>query len=245
MKKIFMLTLIFAMLTCTACGDTAEKEPVDSSADVSQSESEVINASDSESSIEETEATEENEAEESFYDFSGLSVPEPENLEYIDWGAQGYYNWIRESEEENLYFAICICGMDYSDYEDVDSYTSEDVWEILNNEMTKNIDNYYSVYELDDAEVSTKENIDFLGTEFIRSTGSMLLEARDDVEFNIYYSACYGAIDFPAYGTSPEYKKVPLMFIAFSDTDSDDIKAEMEKIIDNTVENSSWLSDEQ
>ncbi|MCM1506419.1 MAG: hypothetical protein NC177_04700 [Ruminococcus flavefaciens] len=246
MKKIITLLLVVSMLSCTACGDkTSESES--SIKDSSGSTSVVEDSGQQEESVSKTAEESENEEEtdkESFYDFFGLSVSTPENLEYIDWGGQGYYNWGRKGEaEEKLYFAIIIFGMDYADYYDPESYSSEDVWEILDNEFELNIDNYYSIYKLSDAEVSTEENIDFLGADFIRSTGSRHLKNYDKEEYDILYSACYGALDFPAYGTTPECKKVPIMFVAFSDTDNDEVRTEMDRIIDNVAENSSWISE--
>lgn len=247
MKKIITLLLVASMLSCTACGDKtsdSESSVKDNSSSTSVAE-ESGQQEDSVSDVEES-ANEEKTDEESFYDFHGLSLPEPKGLEHIDWGGQGYYNWSREYDaEEKLYFAIIIDGLNYSDYSDPESYSSEDVLEILDNEFEKNIDNYYSVYELSDAVVSTEENIDFLGADFIRSTGSRHLKNYDKEEYDILYSACYGALDFPAYGTSSELKKVPIMFVSFSDADNDEVKAEMNKIIDNVAENSSWISEDE
>lgn len=239
MKKIITLLLLASMLSCTACGDKTSESSSENSSSTPVAEDSVSETAEEAENEEKTDA-------ESFYDFHGLSIPEPENLEHIDWGGQGYYNWSREYEaEEKLYFAIVIDGLDYSDYCDPESYSSEDVLQILDNEFEKNIDNYYSIYELGDAEVSTEENIDFLGADFIRSTGSKHLRTYDKEEYDILYSACYGTLDFPAYSSSPECKKVPIMFVAFSDADNDAVKAEMDRIIDNVAEKSSWISENE
>ncbi|GEM_PF-1836122 len=244
MKKFFVLTLILAMLTCTACGDKAseEKSSDDSSAENNKSESEVIESSEQETIAEESE---EKPTEERFYDFNGLNMHEPDGLVMMPFGDDLVWGYDHETTEQ-LNYAIVINSLNYAEYNDPSTYGLDDVWEILSHELELNIGTvYYDIAEFYDAEADTTEKVDFLGAEFIRSTGIIPFRTYDDEHVEINYAAYYGILDFPAYGNYPECKSVPVMWIAFSDVNSAEMKAEMEKIVDDVAENASWLSDEQ
>lgn len=229
MKKIITLLLIASMLSCTACGDKTS-ENNSSEKDGSDSLSVAVDSGQQpENSVSDTT---ENTTEERFYDFYGLNMYEPDNMVMLGFTNINDYIWGYDYEtEEKLNYAIVIAGMDYSSYSDL--YELDDVWEMLRYELELNIGNLYNgIAEFYDAEVDTTERFEFMDTEFIHSTGSISFRKYDDEgggTDEINYSACYGILDFPAYHSFPEYKSVPFMWIAFSDSDSDEIKAEMEK----------------
>lgn len=245
MKKFITLTLITSILALTSCGDKiTEKSNNDSSADNNKSESEIISDSERQTSEElSVEKSEETTTQERFYDFSGLNMYEPDDMIMLAFTNIGHYIWGYDYEtEEKLNYAIVIDGMNYYDFSD--PYGLDDVWEILHDQCESNIECIYqNIFKFYDAEVNATEKVDFLGAEFIRSTGIIPFETYDDERIEINYAAYYGILDFPAYHSFPEYKSVPFMWIAFSDSDSDEIKAEMEKIVDDVAENASWISD--
>lgn len=250
MKKFIALLLVTSMLSCTACGDkTSESESSvkDSSGSTSVAE-DSGQQEDSVSEIAEESENEEKTDEKRFYNFHNLSVVSPKEL--ILYGFRDYVIWGKEDETADaLYYAVIYRGLVYSDYNDPSTYGSDDAWEILSNELEDNIGCvYHDIAEFYDAEVETTEKFDFMGTEFVHSTGVVPFRKYDDAggeTVNIYYSACYGVIDFPAAEFQMEGKSVPIMWIAFSDSDSDDIKAEMDKIVDDTAKNASWVSESE
>lgn len=234
MKKIITLLLIASMLSCTACSDKTSENNL-SEKDGSDSLSVVVDSGQqSENSVSDTT---ENTTEERFYDFHGLNMYEPDDM-VMKFTHIGKHVWCYNYEtKDNLNCAIVIDGINYSDFND--SYGLDDVWEILRSPCELSIGCVYqNIFKFYDAEVYTTEKVDFLGTEFMHSTGIIPFETYDDERIEINYSAYYGILDFP------EYKSVPFMWIAFSDSDSDEIKAEMEKIVDDIAENASWQSDE-
>ena len=248
MKKIIALMVVTSMLTLASCGDNASKKETDDSAiESSQSKSGDTSESEQEESISESE--EENKEsfnEEKFYNFNNLNMLIPEKLTLINFSDATIWGQADETAED-LYYAIIYNGLNYSDYNDPATYSSENVWEILNYKLEDNIGHvYYDIAEFYDAEVDTTEQFEFMSTEFIHTTGVVSFRKYDDAgggTDNVNYSACYGVLDFPAYDVVPEFKSVPFMWIAFSDSDSDEIKTEMEKIVDDVAENASWISD--
>lgn len=155
----------------------------------------------------------------------------------------GRHIWYYDYEtEEEVSYAIVINGMNYSDF--YEPCGLDDVWEVLRSDCESNIECIYNdVFKFYDAEVDTTEKVDFLGTEFIRSMDMIPFETYDDERVEINYAAYYGVLDFPAYRSYPEFKSVPFMWISFSDSDSDEVKAKIEKIVDDVAEKASWISE--
>lgn len=183
--------------------------------------------------------------QERFYDFNGLNMYEPDDMVILGFTNTGHFIWGYDHEaKEKLYYAIIVDNMNYSNYNDPCGL--DEVWEILYDRCESTADCIYqNIYKFYDAEVDNKEKVDFLGTEFIRSTGMIPFTTYEDEPIEINYAAYYGILDFPAYDSFPEFKSVPFMWIAFSESDSDEIKAEMEKIVDDVAEKASWISNQQ
>lgn len=248
MKKLMLLILTATMLMCTSCAEKSDKNTSSLSSHTNHSESEMINNPQQKNNITESE---ERSHEEIFYNFNGLNMRQPDNLKNFrefDYSGKylgGFYSCGRDYRaKEKLQYNIVIDCMNYADYYASDCYGLDDVWEILNESLYKNINNIYSVCELGDAEIATTEKVDFLGTEFIRSTGSIPMITNSNDELDLYYAAYYGILDFPANDSFPEFKSVPIMWIAWSNRGTYSIRTEMEKIVDTVAENASWISEE-
>ena len=115
-------------------------------------------------------------------------------------------------------------------------FTETSVPDILDTLCMKLVDSKFSTFD-SKYSISTDSEVPITvsGYPFIKRVGNIHTES--DVQTSeLKYCAYYGKLDFPKY----ESNNVPIMWMTFSNSDSDDTLSEMEAIVDHTANSLSW-----
>ena len=222
-KKITAMVLsVLALTVLTAC-DKNEGENNHSGINSTFNNDETsVPESDEESKV----ASGESDDDLSF-DLYGIKLPIPS--EYRSENIYSKRVWSGLSNGKQTYLDIDFL-LDYDAVASTDSYTLDDTPDIMWEYILDVIDNYYPVTKSKSKDtVSAEESRNMLGYDVIRRTGVIHTDTYGETH-DLNYAAYYGLFDLQ----DGDYKKVPTVWIAFSETE--DISV-LEEVVDTAFDN--------
>lgn len=218
-KKIGLIIIAIMMLSTlfvlTGCGNEKTNES---------------NETNQEQSNKQTNSTEYN------YNLFGISVNIPEGLEFTNIDYK-YCIWEGNiSTDDTIYFATDQFCSYYAFYDSYDSDSFKDAPDIMNSFFVDIIDNFYPAGTANTTiSVDSEKEVEMLGYNFIRRTGTVHAEKLDE-STELSYAAYYGIIDLP----EGDFTNTPVIWVAFSKCDDDKTKLDLENIVDN-VKNKAYF----
>ncbi|MBP3796576.1 MAG: hypothetical protein J6I46_02200 [Ruminococcus sp.] len=227
--SVMAVTMVFAL---TACGETSENTPAQTTTKAAETTLIAENT-------EETEAPAETEAP------TETKVPSDDSEDYFDWWGINMYRPADYSVKSSEGFPQAFLSADgetannivYLTLKKDDVTTAEDALEYfyhysINKDILAAED---KVAALKDNELETEEKVQVNGCDFIRQSG---VYHCDTVSGNVdfAYTGYFGVMDYPKLG------KQPAVFIAFSHHTDDEMKKELARLVDTAAENAAPIN---
>ena len=129
------------------------------------------------------------------------------------------------NNDEIIHYFIAVDPFYENDFDEAD------VPDILSSMTMKFVNSKFSTYDSKFAiSTDSEDSQTVLGYPFLKRTGSIHTESDKQVS-DLKYCAFYGKMDFPKYDTS----NIPIMWMAFTDSDSNEAMSNLETIAQNTA----------
>ena len=207
-KKIVAMVLsVLALTVLTACDKDEEENNHSSISSTSDNDEISVSESNEESAVASSESD-----DDSFFDLYGIKLLIPS--EYQSENIYSKRVWSGLSNGKQTYLDIDFL-LDYGTVASIDSYTLDDTPDIMWEYILDVIDKYYPVTKSKSTDtVSTEESRNMLGYGVIRRTGVIHTDTYGETH-DLNYAAYYGLFDLQ----NGDYKKVPTVWIAFSETE--------------------------
>lgn len=235
MKKKAFFAALAALVLVTGCGD--QKTTSDSTSNsVEHSSQETIENNDNFSHDEEDSDVNLNDdvLEDTTFDWYGIGMNVPADFE--DANVYSHYVWKGKNASENIVYYELDQIPDYP-YIATGEYFLADTPDIMREYFLEIVDEFFPAGTVDSTiSVDSEEQTMFLDFEAIRRTGTIHAEKYGE-SAELYYAAYYSIIDFP----KGNYKKIPAMWVAFSESMDEVTRQDIEDIVDTAAEKAHYV----
>ncbi|MBQ7014081.1 MAG: hypothetical protein IJN11_09260 [Oscillospiraceae bacterium] len=231
MKKRTMIAAAVLSVMLTACGSTAATEESKTESPAPTKQQEVENVTEPETEIQ-TEAQSE-EPEDRQVNGIDLTVYYPSDLKKID---TFFYGGTHGETEQMTYF-LYGQSLLYQENNPDEDFAAADVADILANDIVNKMrEAYPSSEDKFSMSVETEAEAEVLGRPFLYRTGVMHAEELDQ-SADLNYAGYFGVVPMEGY----DVEKVPVCWIAFTESDDPQALAELEAIVQNAAEKAEFI----
>ena len=223
---LIVLTMLSTLFTLKGCGNDSKNE-ANSSINTSENHNTINNTSNTKN-----EATTNNESE--YFNLYGIDIAVPKSFK-----SENIYSkrvWSGKKSTDNMIYYDIDFLLDYGSVASIDSYSLENTPDIMCTYILDVIDEYYPVTKSKSTNtVNTEEIRNMLGYDVIRRTGVIHTDTYGETH-ELNYAAYYGLLDLQN-GT---YKKIPTVWIAFSESNDSQTKLDLQNIVDSAYNNAKF-----
>lgn len=238
MKKLLLSAIICSMVIglagCDTDNDGVASEPSATDSPVSSS---TVSLSESEQTISSTsDEANDTDSDSEYWNWRGINVYLPSSFTgERQVFAKDIFSG-KMSTDDTIYYYLQDTGSVSEEY-NAGNYTLEDVPEYYSNAVYQIVYEFFRSYESDyTVTVDTEKKVDVLGTTFLRRTGTIHTEYRNDETHDLYYAAYYGVVDTPGMFT----EDCPVVWLTFAECTDEKTKADVELVVDTIAETATF-----
>lgn len=222
---LIVLTMLSTLFTLTGCGNDSKNE-ANSSINTSENHNTINNTSNTKN-----EATTNNESE--YFNLYGIDIAVPKSFK-----SENIYSkrvWSGKKSTDNMIYYDIDFLLDYGSVASQDDYSINDTPDIMWEYIRNVIDKYYPAGVKSTITVDSEAKKTMLGFDVIRRTGVIHTDKYGETH-ELNYAAYYGLLDLQN-GT---YKKIPTVWIAFSESNDSQTKLDLQNIVDSAYNNAKF-----
>ena len=227
MKKIFSKVLICiitlsSLFTLAGCEFTSKNE-ADNNFNKSEKNSNTSNSKNNSTANNDTIT----------FDMRGIQMAIPSYLEEANVFSKSV--WKGETSNGNMIYYDIDYLPDYGSVASIDSYSLNDTPDIMWTYILDVVDEYYPAGVKSTISIDSETNKNMLGYDVIRRTGKIHTEKYGE-SHELSYAAYYGLFDLQ----NGAYKKIPTVWIAFSESSDSQTQTDLENIVDLAFNNAKF-----